>query len=146
LLHLVVSSPTVNSDGFFRTVLEQNPAAVSVGDMYGQLPLHLAASYGAGLEVVSVLLEAHKAAASVSTKDGLLPIHMATGIKGSRNKDLGWLEVFSALLAAYPSSINIRMGNAGRATCPSDGDGDLPFCIAKAELHEQFTNMDIDED
>jgi hypothetical protein len=38
------------------------------------------------------------------------------------------------------------MGNAGRATCPSDGGGDLPFCIAKAELHEQFTNMDIDED
>ena len=89
LLHLVVSSPTVNSDGFFRTVLEQNPAAVSVGDMYGQLPLHLAALYVGGLEVVSVLLEAHKAASSVSTKDGLLPIHMSTGIKGSRNKDLG---------------------------------------------------------
>jgi ankyrin repeat protein len=146
LLHLVVSSPTVNSDGLFRTVLEQNPATVSVGDMYGQWPLHLAAINVAGLEVVSVLLQSHKAATSAATKDGLLPIHMATGIKGSKNKDLGWLEIFSALLIAYPASINIRMGNAGRATCPFDGDGDLPFSLAKAELHEQYTNMDIDED
>ena len=80
-----------------------HPAAVSMANVYGVLPLHGAAYNGQHADVVELLLRAYPEAAYVADTYGYLPLHFTAlyGVHAS-------LEVVVALLAAYPEAALVR--------------------------------------
>ena len=81
---------------------------------YGDLPLHLAASFNDSVEVISKLLDAYPDGAQVKDNDGGLPLHYAAENNAS-------VEVISKLLDAYPDGAQVK-----------DNDNYLPLHRAAA--------------
>jgi len=81
--------------------------------LFGRLPLHLAVTEGADIEVIQVLLKSSKRTAEARDNNGVLPIHLAC-LSGS---SVGVVEL---LLNAYPASTGIK-----------DRRGNTPLDLAK---------------
>ncbi|HUO11090.1 MAG TPA: ankyrin repeat domain-containing protein [Phycisphaerae bacterium] len=78
--------------GRVRTIVEANPAALTISDSYGNTPLHLAAAAGQ-IELVQFFL-AHGASPNLRNHHGDTPL--AYGLRSPRNQ----IAIVDALLSA----------------------------------------------
>ena len=81
-------------------LIELHPEQVTTGDVYGMLPIHYAALYGASVEVVKYFVKIDPQCLEKKTNNGSLPLHFA-----AMNKDNHHLIPY--LLATFPESVEV---------------------------------------
>jgi ankyrin repeat protein len=95
-LHDAAARPA-DSNFYVLQLLKSHPAAASVPDNTGVLPLFYAARHSESDSVVNSLLSIYPQAAKTPNVHGQLPLHVAAGFSKS-------VPVVSALLSAHPES------------------------------------------
>lgn len=100
-LHLICwGNPELGALG---ALIKARSQAVLEKDVYGNTPLHIAASHPSTTEeVMACLLQACPDAASVKNKEGLMPLHMACR-HAPQNEP-----VIALLVEVYPSALRTR--------------------------------------
>ncbi|RYH30770.1 ankyrin repeat domain-containing protein [archaeon] len=95
-------------------VIQQSPDACQFVDSQGNLPLHIAASYVASLEIVQSLLRYYPEAIKTHNRQGQLPLHRAAAMNNAIN-------VVTFLIKANSEALEM-----------ADSEGNLPVHYAAA--------------
>jgi len=85
-----------------ETILVHAPGTNQIKDKHGRLPLHMACSYSASLEIVKILVKTYPDGVKSQTeKEGNLPLHLAYMFGAS-------LEVLNFLIETYEEGTQTR--------------------------------------
>ena len=130
-----------------KALLRAHPDAASMGDKFGQLPLHYAINrsrydVSPPLDIFLTLLDAHPAAASIHTRTGL-PLHNVVHRPLGLYETPASIKLVAALLAAYPEAAAIEQVSTYRLP---DLSGRLPDFSAypAADIFAELKNAAVE--
>ena len=108
LHRILMSSPPFD---VVETFMVHSPGTAQIKDKHGRLPLHVACSYSASLEIVKILVQTYPDGVKSQTeKEGDLPLHLAYMFGAT-------LEVLNFLIETYEEGTQTRNKKAKK---PSD--------------------------